>query len=70
MERLYSILHVVVHLISDQPTKLDKDVYLAISDVPIDNVNYPNIYKWTQLIKSYQDEDTKLLVTGFYHKCI
>lgn len=57
--------------ISDHPTKLDKDVYLAICDVPVDPVNYPNISKWIQLIKSFKEEDIKLLVGidkyNYYH---
>ena len=39
-----------------QPSKLDLDVLLAVTQVKIDSRKYPSIAQWKRLVTSYSEE--------------
>ncbi|KAM4576207.1 ankyrin repeat and LEM domain-containing protein 2 isoform 1-T3 [Odontesthes bonariensis] len=41
----------------DSPTKLDREVLLAITDVDVDPQTFPSIHKWKSTLKSYSASD-------------
>ena len=49
----------------DSPTKLDREVLLAIAGVDADPQKFPSIHKWKSTLKSYSASDMQRLV-GFH----
>lgn len=47
----------IVYTCRNSPTKLDKEVLLAIEGVDIDTQMYPSIQKWKSTIKTYSSSD-------------
>lgn len=41
----------------DSPTKLDREVLLALEGVDIDPVKFPSIHKWKSTMKVYSTSD-------------
>ena len=49
-------------VVRQRPTKLDRDVYLALGDTAIDRHKYPHVHRWKSLVTSYSAQDQKRCV--------
>lgn len=47
----------------DLPTKLDREVFLAIEGLDVDPQKFPSIHKWKSTMKSYSTSDMQRLVS-------
>ncbi|CAK8697250.1 unnamed protein product [Clavelina lepadiformis] len=46
-----------VYLTGDEPSKIDRDVILAISDTEISAAKYPHVWTWMKSVLSYSEDD-------------